>query len=92
MLDTIHAMPARLFEVIGVAGFALYVINYCLLTLQKITSASSTYFALNLTAASLVLISLTHSFNLASALIQMFWIVISLVAIALRLRGAQQLV
>lgn len=91
MLDIIHALPPRLFEAIGVAGFALYVINYGLLTFQKITSASNTYFVLNLAAASLVLVGLTHSFNLASALIQLFWIAISLVAIVLRIKDGPRL-
>lgn len=83
-------LPPVLFEGIGVMGFALYVLNYGLLTFQRTTSQSQTYFVLNLFAASMVLIGLTYSFNLASALIQMFWIVISIVAIALRLRPARR--
>jgi len=91
MLDFIHALPPDLFDAIGVLGFALYVLNYGLLTFQRINSASNTYFVLNLAAASLVLIGLTHSFNLASALIQLFWIVISIAAITIRLRGSAPL-
>lgn len=79
-------IPPSVFETIGVIGFALYVINYAALTFHKITSHSNTYFVLNLLAATLVLVGLTHSFNLASALIQMFWIVISITAIVVRLR------
>jgi len=90
MLDFFQALPPHLFEAIGVSGFALYVLNYTLLTFQRITSASTTYFALNLAAATLVLIGLTYSFNLASALIQLFWIAISIAAIAIRLRGPAQ--
>lgn len=74
---------------IGVAGFALYVMNYALLTLHRITSHSRIYFVLNMIAATLVLIGLTHSFNLASALIQTFWIVISITAIVVRTRPAK---
>ena len=76
--------PPHVFEWIGVAGFVLYVLNYTLLTLHVIESRHAAYFAINLAAASLVLISLTHTFNLASVLIQVFWIVISVVAITLR--------
>lgn len=79
-------VPAAVFETIGVAGFALYVMNYCLLTLHRLTSHSTTYFAINLVASSCVLIGLSQSFNLASALIQTFWIVISITAITIRLR------
>lgn len=87
MTDFIFTLPPPVFDTIGVVGFALYVINYGLLTFHRITSHSKTYFVLNLAAATLVLIGLTHSFNLASALIQMLWIAISLTAIALRMRA-----
>lgn len=79
-------IPPGVIDAIGVAGFALYVLSYSLLTTRKITSNSSTYFALNLVAASLVLIGLTSAFNLASALIQLFWIGASIAAIILRVR------
>lgn len=72
-------LPAdvSLFEVIGVTGFVLYVINYGLLTVGKLTSQQAGYFMINWLAATFVLIGLMSSFNLASALIQIFWIVIS---------------
>ena len=90
MLEFLQTLPPQVFEAIGVVGFALYVLNYALLTFQRIHSASSTYFVLNLAAATLVLIGLTYSFNLASALIQLFWIVISITAIAVRHRAPAQ--
>lgn len=77
-------------EMIGVAGFALYVLSYGLISFHRITSSSRAYFGLNLVAASLVLIGLTHSFNLASALIQGFWIAISLAALFMRPRQLQR--
>ena len=80
------SLPPVIFEAIGIAGFALYVLNYGLLTFKQVTSESKCYFMLNMIAASCVLIGLIHSFNLTSALIQMFWIVISCVAIIIRLR------
>ena len=72
-------LPAgvSLFEAIGVTGFVLYVINYGLLTIGKLTSKQAGYFILNWLAATFVLIGLMSSFNLASALIQVFWIAIS---------------
>jgi len=73
------------FEVIGVLGFALYVLNYMLLTLRVLCGDCIKFFVLNLLAASCVLIGLSVSFNLASALIQVFWITLSIIAIALRL-------
>lgn len=89
MSHAFFLVPPALLEAIGIAGFALYVLNYALLTLHRITSQSSTYFVLNMIAATFVLIGLTHSFNLASALIQGFWIVISITAIVVRMRPAK---
>jgi hypothetical protein len=79
-----------LIDAIGVAGFGLYVLNYTLLTFGRVCSRCITYFAINWVAASCVLVGLTASFNLASALIQVFWICISTVAILIRLRGRVQ--
>jgi len=81
---TIYFTP-RAFELVGVAGFALYVLNYLFLTFQVFCARHLPYFIVNLVAASCVAVSLAHSFNLASMLIQVFWIVISVVAIGLRL-------
>lgn len=75
----------NLFEMIGVAGFALYVINYSLLTLRYVDGNCLSYFVSNLLAASFVLVGLTVSFNLAAALIQLFWVAMSLFGIVLRL-------
>jgi hypothetical protein len=86
MSQTFNLISPAWFEAIGVIGFGLYVLNYTLLTLHHLTSHSKTYFAVNIIAASCVLIGLTHSFNLASALIQGFWIIISFTAIFVRLR------
>ncbi len=85
-------LPAdvSLFEVIGVTGFVLYVINYGLLTIGKLTSQQAGYFVLNWLAATFVLIGLMSSFNLASALIQVFWIVISSWGIYVRFGRAKQ--
>lgn len=75
------------FDAIGVAGFGLYVLNYTLLTFRKLQAENIAYFVLNGTAAVMVLIGLTSSFNLASAMIQVFWVGISIVAVVMRLRS-----
>lgn len=66
------------FELIGVIGFISYLLSYTLLQLGKIKGDSARYTILNMISASLVLISLAESFNLASALIQIAWILISI--------------
>lgn len=84
MTGMFNSWPPALFEIVGVAGFFLYVLNYALLTFRKLASEDTGYFVLNLLAASMVLIGLMHAWNLASVLIQVFWIAISIIAITLR--------
>ena len=86
MADLLDQISPEVFDAIGVAGFGFYVMNYALLTLDKLQSQHISYFVLNWLAATMVLIGLMASFNLASALIQIFWIGISTVGIMLRLR------
>lgn len=89
-MDFFDTSPGSLFiELIGISGFILYVLNYTLLTFRVLDAQHVAYFAINLTAASFVLIGLSASFNLASAMIQLFWICISIIAIALRLCGGK---
>lgn len=86
MFDFVTQVPPEVFDAIGVAGFGLYVLNYVLLTVQRTRSDQVSYFVLNWLAATMVLIGLTTAFNLAAALIQIFWIAISTVGIVLRCR------
>ena len=73
------------FESLGVAGFVIYVLAYLLIALRRISGNSVWYYGLNLSAACFVMVSLTASFNLPSALIQTFWIGISLIGLSLAL-------
>ena len=68
-------------QTIGVLGFVFYMLSYFLLLIGKIGGTDNTYILMNFLAASCVLISLIHNFNLASALIQIFWIAISIVGL-----------
>lgn len=61
---------------------ALYLGSYAALQAGLIRGSSYIYALLNLLAASFVLISLSAAFNLSSALIQVFWIAISLGGLA----------
>ena len=73
-------------EFAGIVGFGLYVLNYTLLTFNVVTNQCVKYFILNLCAAVLVLAGLSVSFNLAAAMIQLFWIFLSTIGILMRLR------
>lgn len=76
-------LPFEVAQTIGVFGFCLYVLAYSMLTLRYLTPSSVRYFILNLTASTCVLVGLTVSFNLAAALIQLFWVAMSLIGIML---------
>lgn len=71
----------------GLTGVLLYVTSFFCLSTGRMDSSGLVYFILVLVAASLVLLSLCADFNLSAALIQGFYISMSLGAIALRMRA-----
>jgi hypothetical protein len=84
-----HAVVAQWHEVIGVAGMVMYLGSYFMLQTGTLRSNSATYCIANILAASLVMISLLHDFNLASALIQISWIAISTIGLFRMMFGSQ---
>lgn len=75
-------LPPWVFDWSGHLGVALYLGSYAALQAGLIRGSSYIYALLNLLAATFVLISLSAAFNLSSALIQVFWIAISLGGLA----------
>lgn len=65
-------------EHLGLVGVVVYLGSYAALQAGLVRGNGYLYAGLNLTAAILVLASLTSSFNLSSALIQISWIAISI--------------
>ncbi|CTQ48191.1 CBU_0592 family membrane protein [Jannaschia donghaensis] len=84
--DMIFALPEPTLQHVGLSGAFLYMMTFALLALGILSGDSIKYFMMNLTAASLVLVSLSQSFNAASLVIQLFWIVVSVISIVVRLR------
>lgn len=72
-------------QLVGLAGACAYIVNYVLITSRTITTESPVFFVNNLLASSLVMISLADAFNMATALIQVFWVGVSLWGLASRL-------
>lgn len=85
MLEIAPLAPLDLYGTLGVLGAALYVVSYLRVVMNGAAADRLSYFALNLAAASLVLVSLSQAFNLGAALIQVFFVVMSLVGIGRRL-------
>jgi hypothetical protein len=75
-------VPGLWLEAIGVLGVVIYMGSYVLLNAGCITGHGYSYLLMNMMAAICVLASLSQSFNLASAMIQVCWIVISLYGLA----------
>ncbi len=65
-------------DVVGIVGVAMVLATYFLLQSEKIDSKGFLYSFLNLLGALLIVYSLLYSWNLASFIIEFFWILISL--------------
>jgi len=63
----------------GIIGVALIIIAYFLLQINKLSSNSLTFSVLNFLGSFLILISLFDEWNLPSFIIEIFWILISLI-------------
>ena len=74
--------PALVLEALGILGVVIYMGSYVLLNAGYITGQGYHYTLMNMAAAICVLASLSQSFNLASAMIQICWIAISLFGLA----------
>ncbi|HCR86052.1 MAG TPA: hypothetical protein DIV86_05175 [Alphaproteobacteria bacterium] len=70
-----------IFNITGIIGTAILILAYLLLQAKKIKSDEIIYPLLNLIGAVLLLISLFRFWNLASVIIELFWIAISIYGI-----------
>lgn len=69
------------FELFGLLGVLTYIGSYVVLQTGYVKDNSLAYILTSMLSAVLILISLSESFNLAAALVQVFWIIISLVGV-----------
>ena len=75
-------------NIIGVTGTGMLILAYFLLQHGKIKSDDTSYLYMNAIAAALILFSLCFHFNLASFIIEIFWIAISVYGIWKKKRKA----
>lgn len=80
MIDA-HTLQISPSEAMGLTGAMIYSVSYLAAAYDRLPSQSPLYYASKLVAACLVLISLAQNFNLASAVIQIFFITVSLIGI-----------
>ena len=74
-------MDYTVYDFAGNIGVALIIVTYLLLQLGKMKSVSFVYSFLNTIGAALVIFSLMYRFNLSAFIVEVFWLVISLVGI-----------
>lgn len=84
-MTTLHLDPDLAPAVAGMLGALCYIANYTRLTFRLTDADQPGYFALNVVAASLVLLSLTTAFNAAALVIQLFFLTMSLAGLLSRL-------
>ena len=68
-------------DLLGNIGVVILMITYLMLQLNKLSSDSLAYSVLNAAGAGLIVISLLFDFNLSALLMEVFWVLISLVGI-----------
>ena len=78
----VFAASEQFYDAVGMLGVALYLGSYAALQTGFLRGQGYLYPAINMAAAGCVLMSLMSNFNLSSAIIQISWIVISIIGIA----------
>ena len=68
-------------DFLGNVGVVMLVVTYLMLQLNKISSDGLAYSLLNAVGAGLIVVSLLYDFNLSALLMEVFWVLISLVGI-----------
>jgi len=76
----------NIFVFLGIIGVGLIIIAYFLLQINKLSSNSLTFSLLNFFGSFLILISLFDEWNLPSFIIEIFWMLISLIGIVRALK------
>ena len=76
----------EIYDAVGTAGVALVVLAYFLIQVEKLDPKSALFSVLNIAGSALILVSLSHRWNLASVLIELFWIAISFLGLIRALR------
>lgn len=73
-------------DVVGITGVAMILLAYLGIQIERIDGQSLAYSVINMVGAILIMISLYFTFNLASFIIECFWLAISILGIVRWLR------
>jgi hypothetical protein len=70
-----------LFDIVGLVGVAMILVAYAAATMGRLHPKGAPSLAVNFAGASLILISLTRSFNLSAAIVEAAWALIALIGL-----------
>jgi hypothetical protein len=70
------------YDLVGNVGVVVIVGTYLLLQLGRLNGSGFAYSMLNATGASMVIVSLMFNFNLSAFVVELFWVLISLLGVA----------
>ncbi len=79
-------MKYGFFDFLGNVGVVIMIVAYLLLQLDRLDSNAPAYSLLNVFGAGLVILSLTVNFNLSAFIMEVFWVLISLIGVYRYLR------
>lgn len=68
-------------DIVGNIGVVVLVLTYLMLQLNRLSPAGLAYSVLNAVGAGLIVVSLLFDFNLSALVIEVFWVLISLIGI-----------
>ncbi len=68
-------------DFVGLVGVSIIVISYFLLQIHKLDANDVKFSGFNIIGSLLILYSLSHDWNLPSVVIEIFWILISLIGV-----------
>jgi len=74
-------MNYQWYDLVGNVGVFLILTTYLLLQLEKLDNHTVSYSLLNSVGASAILLSLYFRFNLSAFIIELFWLLISLIGL-----------
>lgn len=74
-------MKYELVDFVGLIGVVVIVVTYLLLQLNRLSSNDLAYSLLNAIGASLITLTLLVNFNLSALLMEVFWVLISLLGV-----------
>jgi hypothetical protein len=74
-------LPMSLFDLAGLAGVALILVAYAGAALGRLDATRATALSLNFVGASLILLSLTRTFNLSATVMEGAWALVALIGL-----------